>query len=115
MRPETSVIVPVRNGARFIAEAIASVLEQLGDGDEVLVIDDGFAEDMPMGEDVDFYLRLLEAGMRFRLCEVSSLVRRHHDANATNDHAQADPWRLEFLRRKLARAKAPSAIKRPPH
>jgi glycosyltransferase involved in cell wall biosynthesis len=231
MRPETSVIIPVRNGARFVAEAIASALEQLGDGDEVLAVDDGstdetpailagfvhpslrllssggrgvsaarnmgftasrgefiafldhddiwpagrhgtltmalrrdedleaafgrimrrfepgaritaeskiqghhalwlvgsglfrrrlleridgFAEDMPMGEDFDFYLRLVEAGMRSRLCEVSGLVRRHHDANATNDLRQADSWRLDILRRKLARAKASPGVKQQP-
>jgi len=69
---------------------------------------------MPMGEDLDFHLRLLEAGMRSRLCEVSGLVRRHHDANATNEDAQADPWRLNVLRRKLARAKTSAGIARQP-
>lgn len=231
MRPETSVIIPVRNGARFVGEAIASVLAQLGNGDEILAVDDGstdetpvilagfghpalrllsgagrgvsaarnmalaasrgafiafldhddmwpagrhkalttaldrdeeldatfgrierrvepdalitaesrvqghhapwlvgsglfrrglleriggFAEDMPIGEDLDFHQRLLEAGMRPGLCEASGLVRRHHDANATNDHARAEPWRLDVLRRKLARAKASTATKQPP-
>jgi len=231
MRPETSVIIPVRNGARFVAEAIASVRAQLGVGDEILAVDDGstdetpvilgsfvhprlrllsgggrgvsaarnmgfaasqgefiafldhddmwpagrhgtltmalrrnedldaafgrimrrfepdaritaeskvqghhapwlvgsglyrrrlleridgFAEDMPMGEDFDFHVRLLEAGMRSRLCEVSGLIRRHHDANATNDSTQADPWRLDVLRRKLARAKASAGVKQRP-
>jgi glycosyltransferase involved in cell wall biosynthesis len=37
----TSVIMPVRNGAAFIAEAISSALAQLGEGDEVVVVDDG--------------------------------------------------------------------------
>jgi glycosyltransferase involved in cell wall biosynthesis len=37
----TSVIIPVRNGERFIAEAIASVLPQIEHTDEVLVVDDG--------------------------------------------------------------------------
>jgi glycosyltransferase involved in cell wall biosynthesis len=231
MRPETSVIIPVRNGARFVAEAIASVLEQPGEHDEVLAVDDGstdetpvilagfvhpglrllssggrgvsaarnmgftasrgefiafldhddmwpagrhgtlrmalrrdedleaafgrimrrfepgaritaeakvqghhalwlvgsglfrrrlleridgFAEDMPMGEDFDFYLRLVEAGMRSRLCGVSGLVRRHHDANATNDLREANSWRLDILRRKLVRAKASPGVKQQP-
>jgi GT2 family glycosyltransferase len=74
----------------------------------------GFAEDMPIGEDLDFHQRLLEAGMRAGLCEASGLVRRHHGANATNDLAQAEPWRLDVLRRKLARAKASTTVKQPP-
>ena len=37
----TSVIMPVRDGERFIAEAIRSVLPQLGREDEVVVVDDG--------------------------------------------------------------------------
>ena len=230
MKPETSVVIPVRNGARFVGEAIASVLAQLRDGDEVLVIDDGatdetpviladfrhaalrvlngggrgvsaarntglasargafiafldhddiwpagrhgaltmalsrdeyldaafgrierriepgaritaesmvmghhapwlvgsglfrrrlperiggFAEDMQQGEDLDFHQRLVEAGMRLSLCEVPGLVRRHHDTNTTNDLTQAEPWRLDVLRRKLARAKASPVGKRP--
>jgi GT2 family glycosyltransferase len=78
-----------------------SLLERVG----------GFAEDMNTGEDVDFYLRLLEAGMRFHLCEVAGLIRRHHDANATNDLASLEPWRLALLRRKLARARASADAK----
>jgi glycosyltransferase involved in cell wall biosynthesis len=40
MNPQTSVIIPVRNGERFVAEAIESALRQLAAGDEVFVIDD---------------------------------------------------------------------------
>ena len=229
MSPETSVIIPVRNGARFVAEAITSVLNQLAMGDEVLAVDDGstdgtvdivssfthpglrlvsgggrgpstarntgfaasrgafiafldhddmwpvgrhetlmaalrqdeaieaaygrihrrietdakitaesrieghhagwligsglyrrtlldrlggFAEDMHMGEDVDFYLRLKEAGARLQLCEVAGLIRRHHDANVTNDMERAEPSRLKLLRRKLARARISTDAKR---
>jgi glycosyltransferase involved in cell wall biosynthesis len=230
MKPETSVIIPVRNGARFVGEALASVLGQLRDGDEVMVIDDGstdetpvilaglghpalrllsgggrgvsaarniglassrgafiafldhddiwpagrhgalttalkrdqdldaafgrierriepgaritaeskvqghhapwligsglfrrrlleriggFAEDMQQGEDLDFHQRLVEAEMRVRLCEIPGLVRRHHDTNTTNDQTMAEPWRLDVLRRKLARAKASPAADQP--
>lgn len=41
MAVTTSVIIPVRNGERFIAEAIASVLPQIERSDEILVVDDG--------------------------------------------------------------------------
>ena len=36
----TSVILPVRNGVRFIEEALNSVLQQLAASDEIVVIDD---------------------------------------------------------------------------
>jgi glycosyltransferase involved in cell wall biosynthesis len=45
MTPRTSVIIPVRNGERFVAEAIASVLRQLAHGDEVVVVDDASTDD----------------------------------------------------------------------
>ncbi|MDP3660640.1 glycosyltransferase family A protein [Phenylobacterium sp.] len=38
---ETSVVIPVRNGARFVAQAAVSVLDQLSPGDELLAVDDG--------------------------------------------------------------------------
>ena len=40
MRACTSVIMPVRNGAVFIAEAISSALAALGEDDEVVVVAD---------------------------------------------------------------------------
>jgi glycosyltransferase involved in cell wall biosynthesis len=40
MSTRTSVITPVRNGVRFIAEAIDSALRQLAPDDEIVVIDD---------------------------------------------------------------------------
>jgi glycosyltransferase involved in cell wall biosynthesis len=40
-KPETSDVIPVRNGVRYLAQAITSVPSQLGRNDEVLVVDDG--------------------------------------------------------------------------
>jgi glycosyltransferase involved in cell wall biosynthesis len=37
--------MPVRNGAAFIAEAIASALPQLQERDEIIVVDDGSTDD----------------------------------------------------------------------
>lgn len=41
MSVTTSVIIPVRNGERFIAEAIGSATNQIASTDEILVVDDG--------------------------------------------------------------------------
>jgi glycosyltransferase involved in cell wall biosynthesis len=66
MRPETSVIIPVRNGARFVAEAIASVLAQVLEDDEVVAVDDGSTDETPaiLTGSGDRRLRLLSAGGR---------------------------------------------------
>jgi glycosyltransferase involved in cell wall biosynthesis len=40
-KPTISVIIPVYNGERFLAEAIRSVLDQTLPPDEVIVVDDG--------------------------------------------------------------------------
>src|ERR1700722_20919914 len=40
MSPKTSVIMPVRNGVRFVEAAIDSALPQLGPDDEIVVVDD---------------------------------------------------------------------------
>jgi glycosyltransferase involved in cell wall biosynthesis len=41
----TSVIIPVRNGTRFIAEAVYSVGSQLAPGDRILIVDDASTDD----------------------------------------------------------------------
>lgn len=41
----TSVIIPVRNGSNFLAEAVESAVAQLGDADEVLVVWDDSDDD----------------------------------------------------------------------
>jgi glycosyltransferase involved in cell wall biosynthesis len=220
-QPETSVIIPVRNGARFVGEAIQSVCRQIGPGDEIIAVDDastdatpevlaaigdprlrilrgagrgvsaarnlglhaargefvafldhddlwpparhralhdallaqpargasfgvvrvrfepgapetadvrgmdgkhiwwlvgsglfrralackvgGFCEEMHLGEDGDFHLRLLEAGLERHLCDVESLVYRRHETNVTNDGEAVRLGVADLLRRKLAR------------
>jgi glycosyltransferase involved in cell wall biosynthesis len=42
-----SVIIPVRDGAKFIGEALQSIYEQTCQPEEVIVIDDGSTDDTP--------------------------------------------------------------------
>ncbi len=46
-RPLVSVITPVRNGARFLTEAVESVERQGYEPLEIIVVDDGSTDDTP--------------------------------------------------------------------
>jgi glycosyltransferase involved in cell wall biosynthesis len=64
---ETSCIIPVRNGARYIGEAIRSVLDQTKVPDEIIVVDDGSTDDTGLeaakfGSKID-YLKKPHAGV----------------------------------------------------
>ena len=75
----------------------------------VLHLVKGFDESLRFGEDVDYFLRLQEAGMRIALCDVDGLIYRRHTANCTNDQRAVQNSVFDILRRKLARARGPSA------
>lgn len=47
MRPDVSVVIPVHNGERFIAQAIESALNQEGADVEVIVVDDASSDESP--------------------------------------------------------------------
>ncbi len=70
---------------------------------------EGFDEGMRFGEDTDFYMRLAEAGMRAKLCDVDALVYRRHRTNSTNTQAAALDGLSEVLQRRIARARARKA------
>ncbi len=56
----------------------------------------GFNETLPMGEDVDFVLRMLELGPRLHLSDAIAVYYRQHPANTTRD--------VGLVRQTLARA-----------
>lgn len=67
-----------------------------------------FDESLRYGEDFDYYLRLLEAGMKLGYCDHDALIYRRHSGNATNHgptHAQTS---LALVARKLARRRSAS-------
>jgi len=71
----------------------------------------GFAEDLHIGEDTDLSLRLMEAGMRWSVCDIDAVSYRRHGANVSNDAAAVRAAQVEVIARKLARAKAGRARK----
>ena len=62
-----------------------------------------FDETMRFGEDVDYYIRLTESGMKITYCDLDSLIYRRHAGNATNFQPIHGKLALELVIRKLAR------------
>jgi glycosyltransferase involved in cell wall biosynthesis len=69
----------------------------------------GFDESLRFGEDVDYFLRLQEIGMRIALCDVDGLIYRRHATNCTNDQLAVQNSVFDVIRRKKARAAGPIA------
>jgi glycosyltransferase involved in cell wall biosynthesis len=67
---------------------------------------DGFDESLHFGEDLDYFDRLKETGMRFGLCEVDGLIYRRHEANCTNDQRAVQNSTFDVIVRKMARNRA---------
>lgn len=70
---------------------------------------DGFDESLHFGEDVDFYLRLMEAGMRVQLCDIDGLVYRRHASNTSNDLLSMERGMHDVLRRRIIRKRVAAA------
>jgi len=65
---------------------------------------DGFDESLRFGEDVDYFLRLEEMGMKIALCEVDGLIYRRHATNCTNNQRAVQDSVFHVLKRRMARA-----------
>jgi glycosyltransferase involved in cell wall biosynthesis len=68
-----------------------------------------FAEDMLLGEDIDFVNKLKERGIQFELMDIDGLIYRRHTTNITNDRKALQQGLVEAIRRKLARARTKPA------
>jgi glycosyltransferase involved in cell wall biosynthesis len=69
----------------------------------------GFDESLHFGEDVDFYLRLMEAGMWVQLCDIDGLVYRRHASNTSNDLLSMERGLHDVLRRRIIRKRIAAA------
>jgi glycosyltransferase involved in cell wall biosynthesis len=58
------------------------------------------------GEDNDFYLRLVEAGMKLQICDVDALYYRRHSSNITNHAHSRVEIMLDLVRRKMDRRRS---------
>jgi glycosyltransferase involved in cell wall biosynthesis len=68
---------------------------------------DGFDESLRFGEDLDYFDRLREAGLRFGLCDVDGLIYRRHAKNCTNDQLAVQNSVFNVIRRKMVRTRRP--------
>jgi glycosyltransferase involved in cell wall biosynthesis len=64
----------------------------------------GFDTSLRFGEDIDYFLRLREMGMKIALCEVDGLIYRRHAMNCTNDLQAVQQSVFDVIKRKMARA-----------
>jgi hypothetical protein len=72
----------------------------------VLRRNDGFDESLRFGEDLDYFARLREAGMRFDLCDVDGLIYCRHARNGSNDQLGVQNSVFDVITRKMARTKS---------
>lgn len=62
-----------------------------------------FDEDMPNGEDIDLFLRMLETNTRYITEDEVAVMYRRHDANMTNDLPVIRRGFMDAIRKSLAR------------
>jgi glycosyltransferase involved in cell wall biosynthesis len=70
----------------------------------------GFNEEMQHGEDTDFFLRMLEAGINYIAEDELAVMYRRHSDNMTNDIAKTRRGFIDAIRRSLARRRASGTV-----
>ena len=67
----------------------------------------GFDESLRFGEDVDYFLRLQEAGMHISLCDTDGLIYRRHASNCTDDQLAVNNSIFDVIKRRANRVHGP--------
>ena len=86
-----SVCVPVYNGIRYVGEQLGSILSQLGEGDEVVVSDDGSTDGT-----LEYVLALAVEDPRVRVVSHEKVPSRHafdyttHNVENAIRHSRGD-------------------------
>jgi glycosyltransferase involved in cell wall biosynthesis len=99
-----SVIIPTFNRARFLADAIGSVLDQTHRDVELIVVDDGSTDDTPavLGRVVDTRLRVVRIAHSGRPARARNVGIAHASGRFLAFLDSDDVWRTTKLERQLA-------------
>jgi glycosyltransferase involved in cell wall biosynthesis len=65
----------------------------------------GFDESLRFGEDLDYFNRLQEKGIRFALCDVDAMIYRRHTTNITNDQRRMKSMIFDLIRRRMVQTR----------
>ncbi len=95
----------IRHGSRTVIVAGVSLASTLFRRD-LFDTHGGFDEALQHGEDVDFFLRILEAQTRYIAEKDVAILYRRHESNMTNDALATRRGFVEAIRRSLARRRA---------
>ena len=60
---------------------------------------DGFDEALRIGEDIEYFSRLLKIGINFALCDIDGLIYRRHTKNISNNIEAMKSMTFDFIRR----------------
>ncbi|MFT4115538.1 glycosyltransferase family 2 protein [Bradyrhizobium sp.] len=113
MRNDVTVIIPVYNGALYLAECVASVLDQTLAASEVIIVDDGSEDATPdvaaaLGGRVRYH-RIPHGGLPYARNAGIALVQTELIAFVDSDDLWL-PRKLELQVAALAQAKPPAII-----